>query len=234
MLRNVVIFLLLSVSLLPNRLAAQMSHIGLEMGYGDYSMHNLSSILDETMSSQQLRPVCVSNFPGYVNFGAYLGIERKYFDIGAHYTLMSTGSRYSLEDYSGSLTIDALIVGNAFGLYSEVPLYKSSFMRFFLCVEGGIVLNDLTIEESFRMDDAYGGGEMFERSGYESSDFYIKPYIKMEYTALKNLGVFLSVGEYIDLTSNNMHEKGSFFDKTTLVVDWLGIRASLGLTYRFQ
>ena len=60
--------------------------------------------------SQQLRPVCVSNFPGYVNFGAYLGIERKYFDIGAHYTLMSTGSRYSLEDYSGSLTIDALIV----------------------------------------------------------------------------------------------------------------------------
>jgi hypothetical protein len=234
MLRNVVILLFLTVSLLSNRLAAQMSHIGLETGYGEYNMYNISSILEDAMESNYLKPVCVSNFPGYVYFRPYLGIERKHITIGGHYTLMSTGARYSIEDYSGSYRFDALIVGNAFGLYGETPLYKTTFMRFYAGVEGGIVLNKLTLNETFRMDEVYEADELNEETVLESNDFYVKPYFKFEYTPLNNLGVSLSVGHYFDMTDNNMRLADSYFDETNMHVDWFGLRASLGVTFRLQ
>src|ERR1035437_7511902 len=94
----IAIFLLIALS---NNLTAQKTIVGFDTGFGTYEMTQTKQILENSMNTNVLQPHRVSDFPGYLFFRPYLEIEYPYFNLGIAYTLMSTGSRYSIRDYSG-------------------------------------------------------------------------------------------------------------------------------------
>jgi hypothetical protein len=214
------IIILLLLTALSNQLTAQKTSFGFETGYGTYQMTEIKQLLETSMSSNVLQPQCTSNFPGYIYFRPYVVFEYRNFNIGVAYTLMSTGARYSIHDYSGDYKLDAQIVGNAVGLFLELPLYTNDKLKFFIAAEGGIIYNKINIKEILQLNDIGQPYYDHNNSSLTSKNIFAKPYLKAEYKIAKNINSTISIGYHKDITQN--------------VADWDGIRAGIGISYKFE
>lgn len=201
-------------------LTAQKINIGYDIGYGTYEMTEIKQIIETSMSSNVIQPHKTDNFPGYIYFRPYLCIEYKHFNLGVGYTLMSTGARYSIHDYSGEYKLDAQIVGNAVGLFLELPIYTSDRLKFLIAAEGGIILNKINIKESLQLNDIGQPYNEQNNSNLTSYNLFAKPYLKAQYKIAKNINSTISIGYHKDITQ--------------IVADWDGIRACIGICYNFE
>ena len=227
--KYIIIFFLLLVQL--NNLTAKKINFGMETGYGTYDMTQTKHILETTMNSTVLQPKCIHNFPGYLYFRPYVGFDYQYFNIGIGYTLMSTGARYSIHDYSGEYKFDAQIVGSAASLFLEIPVYTIHRFKFLIASEGGIIYNKMKLDEFFQLNDI-----VQQQDGYNltSDNFFIKPYLKTEYKIWKSISSTISIGYHKDLSAKNMHIKGDNSRTTEFIADWDGLRASIGICFSFD
>ena len=212
--------IILFLTSLSNHLTAQKINIGCEAGYGTYEMTQIKQILETSISSNILQPQCTSNFPGYMYFRPFMEVEYRYLNIGVAYTLMSTGARYSIHDYSGVYKLDAQIVGNAVGLFLELPIYSIDRLKFLIAAEGGIIFNKINITESLQLNNIGQPYNEQNNSNLTSNNLFVKPYLKAEYNIAKNINSTISVGYHKDITQN--------------IADWDGIRASIGICYNFE
>lgn len=210
---------------------AQSTFLGFDIGYGIYEMSDNKEIIESYISSNGLQPHCVSNFPGYLFYRPYFGVEAQHLNFGIAYTLMSTGSRYSLHDYSGEYLFDAQIVGHAFAAFAETPIYSLKGLRFLIAAESGIVYNSMNLSETFQLGETYSQQDDYD---FESYNYFIKPYLKVEYGIRKRIKANVSIGYHMDLKANNMHLKGDDMSESDFVSDWDGIRASIGISYRLD
>lgn len=214
---TILIFLLLAQL---NNLTAQKINLGYEAGYGTYEMTEIKSILETSMNSNVLQPKRTDNFPGYLYFRPYLGVEYRNFNLGVGYTLMSTGARYTIQDYSGEYKLDAQIVGNAVGLFLELPIYTNDRFKFLIAAEGGIIFNKINIKESLQLNDIGQPYNEQNNSNQTSKNLFAKPYLKAEYKIAKNINSTISIGYHKDINQ--------------IVADWDGIRAGIGICYNFE
>jgi len=230
--KYIILFFLLIVQL--NNLTAQKTYFGFDAGYGTYEMTEIKHVLENSMNTNVLQPHCVSDFPGYLFFRPYLGIEYRYLNLGFAYTLMSTGSRYSIHDYSGEYKFDAQIVGNAAGAFAEIPVYSFRRFKFLIAAEGGIILNKMKLNETFQLNDIDQQYNQQNEYNLASNNFFIKPYIKAEYKVWKSISSTISVGYHKDIDEKNMHIEGDDSRKSEFIADWDGLRASIGISFRFE
>ena len=98
-----------------NNPAAQTTNFGIDAGFGTYEMTQVKQSLETVIKANALNPQCTHNFPGYLFFRPYMEFVYGPFNTGLSYTLMSTGARYSIRDYSGEYKLDAQIIGNTAG-----------------------------------------------------------------------------------------------------------------------
>lgn len=223
----ITIFLLIALS---NNLTAQKTNFGFDTGYGTYEMTGIKQTLENSMNMNVLQPHCVSNFPGYLFFRPYLGIEYRYLNIGIAYTLMSTGSRYSIHDYSGEYKFDAQIVGNAAGAFAEIPIYSIKRFKFLIAAESGIIHNRMKLDESFQLTGIYDQHDDYQLT---SINIFVKPYLKAEYEIWKNISTNILIGYHKDIIANKMHLEGDNLNVSNFSANWDGIRASIGISYRY-
>ncbi|HEY6915445.1 MAG TPA: hypothetical protein VI413_12275 [Paludibacter sp.] len=223
----IAILLLIALS---NNLTAQKTIVGFDTGFGTYEMTQNKLILENSMKSNPLQPQSIHNFPGYLYFRPYLGVEYRYLNIGIAYTLMSTGSRYSIHDYSGEYKFDAQIIGHAGGLFAEIPIYTIQRFKFLIAAEGGIIFNKMKLEETFQLNVAE---QYNQQSEYNllSDNFFIKPYLKAEYKIREGLCSTFSIGYHKDIIAKNMNLESDDSGLTNFIADWDGIRASIGLSF---
>jgi hypothetical protein len=201
-------------------LTAQKINIGYDIGYGTYEMTEIKHILETSISSNVIQPHQTDNFPGYIYFRPYLSAIYKHFNIGVSYTLMSTGARYSIHDYSGDYKLDAQIVGNAVGIFFELPIYTSERLKFLIATEGGIIFNKINIKESLQLNDIGRPYNAQNKSNQTDNNLFAKPYLKAEYKITRNINATLSIGYHKDITQ--------------IGADWDGIRSSIGICYNFE
>lgn len=211
--------------------SAQKAFIGFDMGYGAYEMTENKQVLERQMLFNALQPHCVSNFPGYLFFRPHLQIEYQRINMGIAYTLKSTGSRYSLHDYSGDYKLDAQIVGHTISLFGETPVYAFKGFKCLLAAESGIIFNTMKINESFQLLDTY-----YEQEDYnlESTNIFLKPYVKVEYAIMKRINANIMVGYHKDLKAKKMHLENDGMSVSDFEANWDGIRSSLGISYRLN
>jgi hypothetical protein len=214
-----------------NTAYAQKTFVGFDTGFGTYRMDENKLIIESIMRNYSFRPQPVSNFPGYLFFRTYIGIEYQYLNVGLAYTLMSTGTRYSMHDYSGDYKFDTQIVGNSAGVFIEIPVYSFKNYKFYIASEGGLILNKMKLDESLQLIDVYN---QQENTNLKSTNFFIKPYLKVDYSIAKNISANIVIGYHKDLVANNMY----LVDDNTMVsnfkADWEGIRTSIGVSYKFD
>ena len=224
----IAILLLIALS---NNLTAQKTYFGFDTGYGTYQMTEIKHILENSMNTDVLQPHRVSNFPGYLFFRPYLGVKYQYFNLGIAYTLMSTGSRYSIHDYSGEYKFDAQIVGNTAGVFAEIPIYSFEKFKFLIAAESGIIRNKMKLDESIQLT-----GISHQQNDYNltSINIFVKPYLKAEYEIRKNISTNILIGYHKDIIANKMHLEGDKLSVSEFVADWDGIRASIGISYSFE
>lgn len=227
--KYIILFLLLIVQL--NNLNAQKTYLGFDTGYGIYEMAENKHIIGSSMNLNVLQPHCVSDFPGYLFFRPYLGIEYQHLNFGITYTLMSTGSRYSIHDYSGEYKFDAQIVGNAAGAFAEIPIYSFDRFKFLIAAESGVIINKMKLNESVQLTDVYNQQDDYN---LKSINVYVKPYLKAEYKIMKSISVNFLIGYHKDVIAKKMHLEGDNLSVSDFIADWDGIRTSIGMSYRFD
>jgi hypothetical protein len=225
------IFILLSLILLLTNTTAQKAYFGFDTGYGTYEMSENKEVIKGYISSNELQPHCVSNFPGYIFFRPYLEIEYQHLNIGVAYTLLSTGSRYSIHDYTGDYKFDSQIIGNTFAMFAETPLYSFNKFKLLIAAESGCVFNKMKLTESFQFLDTYNQQEDYK---LESINFFIKPYLKGEYEIGAKINANIVFGYHIDLKANHMQLNDDDRSESEFVANWIGIRTSIGITYRLD
>lgn len=225
------IILFFSLIVLLNNLSAQKTYFGFDTGFGTYEMTEIKHILESSMKTNVLQPHRVSNFPGYLFFRPYLKIEYQYLNLGIAYTLMSTGSRYSIHDYSGEYKFDAQIVGNTAGLFAEVPVYSFKGFKFLIAAESGLIFNKMNLDESLQLTEVYNQQDDYNLT---SINIFVKPYLKAEYEIWKNLSTNILIGYHKDIIANKMHLEGDNLSVSDFIAKWDGIRTSIGISYRFE
>ena len=223
--------ILFSFILLLNQLTAQKLHLSFDTGYGTYQMTGIKNILEKSMEMNEIQPHCVSNFPGYLFFRPYLTIEYRYSNIGIAYTLMSTGSRYSIHDYSGEYKFDTQIIGRTVSIFAEIQLLSYDDFKLLVATEIGIIFNTMNLSEDIQLSDI-----SHQQNGYNlrSINNFAKPYLKAVYKIRQNVSANISFGYHVDIIANRMHLEGNNSSVTGFYADWDGIRTSIGISYRFN
>jgi hypothetical protein len=225
------LFLFFSFIVLLNSLTAQKTYVGFDTGYGTYAMTDIKHVLENSMNTNVLQPHRVSNFPGYLFFRPYIEIEYQYLNLGIAYTLMSTGARYSIHDYSGEYKFDAQITGNTGGVFVEIPVYSCRKFKFLIATESGIILNKMKLDESMQLTNIYHQQDDYN---FTSINIFVKPYLKAEYEICKNISTNILIGYHKDIIANKMHLDGDNLSVSNFIANWDGIRTSLGIFYRFD
>ncbi|MDD2796990.1 MAG: hypothetical protein PHV20_00200 [Bacteroidales bacterium] len=225
------LILFFSIIVLLNNITAQKTYFGFETGYGTYSMTQIKQILENSMNTNEIQPHRVSNFPGYLLFRPYLEIEYQYFNLGVAYTLLSTGSRYSIHDYSGEYKLNAQIVGNAVGMFAEIPISSFKNFKFLISAEGGIIFNKIKLNENIQLTDIY-----HQQDGYNltSINIFVKPYLKLEYQIWKNISTNIVIGYHKDVIAKKMHLEDDNSRESDFNANWDGLRTSIGVSYLFE
>jgi len=225
------IILFFSLIVLLNKLSAQKTHFGFDTGYGTYEMTEIKHSFKSSMNANVFKPHCVSDFPGYIFFRPYLEIEYQYLNIGIAYTLMSTGTRYSIYDYSGEYKFDAQIVGNSAGVFAEIPVYSFKSLKILLAAESGIIFNKMKLDENIQLKEIFQQQDDYNLT---SNNIFVKPYLKAKYKIWKNLSSNILIGYHKDIFAKKMHLEDDNLSVTELIADWDGIRTSIGISYRFD
>jgi hypothetical protein len=222
------LFVLVTFAILSENTTAQKANFGFDTGYGTYQMTENRQVLKNTMRSIVLQPQCVNDFPGYLFFRPHFEVEFHNVNIGIAYTLMSTGSRYSIRDYSGEYTFDALIKGNSLAAFAEIPVYAYKNLRFLLAAESGIIINQMKIYESLQLQDNF---KRQEDNSFKSRNMFLKPYLKAQYKLIGRLNTHITMGYHKDLGSKKMILGGDDL-KSKFVSDWDGMRSGIGMSFQ--
>lgn len=227
--KSVILFFFLLILL--NNITAQKILLSFDTGYGTYQMTSIKNILEKSMEMNAIQPHRVSNFPGYLFFRPYLTIEYQHVNIGVAYTLMSTGSRYSLHDYSGEYKFDTQMIGNAAGIFAEIPLFSSDDFKLLVAAEMGIVYNEMKLSEDLQLTNI--NPQQYDYNLMSINNF-VKPYLKATYKIRQNISANVLFGYHVDIIANKMHLEGNNVSVTDFYADWDGIRTSIGISYRLK
>lgn len=204
-------------------------------GYGSYTMGELKEFQSEVLSSVGFPVELTDNYPDYYNYeiGLMYMLKSQGQKVGVSFGGMSTGSRATLTDYSGSYVLDNVVNGYKVGAIYEIGLTKLN--NFEVAFNGNLsyLRTQYELEESLQL-----GGSGFNESLQLISDgVCFEPRIKIS-VPLKRFQISLQTGYFIDFSAA-LHLKG---DKDAKIgvgdepvgADFSGYRLNAVLSYRIN
>lgn len=169
-----VLFLLFSFS----NTFSQNVVAGLKSGFGFYQMEELRSLNNRIIRSTRLDVQNVDDYPAFLFYQPHFSIYWERIELGVSWSFNSTGSRYSLKDYSGEYRYDTRIKSFGPALMLNLRLYQARKLGIFIYNTVGLLDSKLELEEYLKLFETV----MFEESiKFESKDVIWEPGIKVEY-----------------------------------------------------
>jgi hypothetical protein len=185
------LFCVLSIS----SVEAQLIKYSFQFGYGSVTMTELKEYDERRISLIRLGPEQIENYPSYFYYQPSLSIGLEQIDIGFAYTYHSSGSRYSLVDYSGSYLYDSRISVNAPGILAEGILNPQRKLQFSWYGELGLLFTKLVLEETLE-----AGTETLidDIDDFHATSGYLEPGMNMGY-CIGMVKFYVSLGYLLQL-----------------------------------
>ena len=224
------LFLVIIFLSLTGIVKAQVNVSG-RIGLGFYSMSSLKDYQEKRIEALSPIPAeIVTEFPPYINYKAFISFPGKdnQTRFRFYYGFQTTGSRISLADYSGSLTLDLVVNGHMIGAEYEAfstPVFKVINLKGYLCFG--------TTTTVLKMDDHLVVGEENQGSSYTfySHGIDIEPGLRATYKYKKlefgvSLGYLQDAVLYFYLKGNKDVKLG--YDSEHLTYPgWSGVRLGM-------
>jgi len=146
-----------------NLVHAQVNISG-RIGLGFYSMNSLKDYQDKRIEALIPIPAeIMTEFPPYINYKAFISFPGKdnRTRFRFYYGFQTTGSRISLADYSGNLTLDMVVNGHMLGAEYEAfsrQVLKVINLKGYLCLGATTTI--------LKMDDHLEVGEEKQDASY--------------------------------------------------------------------
>lgn len=213
-----------------NLVQAQVDISG-RVGVGFYSMYSLKEYQEKRIEALSPIPAkIVTEFPPYINYKAFISFpgtdNRTRFRF--YYGFQTTGSRISLADYSGNLTLDMVVNGHMLGAEFEAfstPVFKVINLKGYLCLG--------TTTTVLKMDDhlEVGTEKQDASNTFYSHSIDLEPGLRATYK-YKKLEFGISLG-YLQDAVLNFYMKGNKdvklgYDSEHLTFPgWSGVRLGM-------
>ena len=133
------------------RLDAQTTRFGFETGIGSFQMTDLKNEMIRVIQTNTLQPKVVSNFPNYVYFQPSITLCNNNRNWGISLTLISTGARASIRDYSGEYRYDNNVIGYGTSWFEELRFYNDKKFSLYFHSDLGLLYSNLNLNEYFRI-----------------------------------------------------------------------------------
>jgi hypothetical protein len=192
------LFLAILFLLLTDLVKAQVCVSG-RIGIGFYSMSSLKTYQDKQLENLGDIPAqIVSDFPPYINYKAFISFPRKDYRtrFRFYYGYQTTGSRISLADYSGELTLDLVVNGHMVGTEIEAfstLIFDKIDLRGYFCL--GTTTSILKLNNNLEV----GEEKLNESYIFYSHGLDVEPGLRATYK-YKKLDFGLSLGYFLDGT----------------------------------
>lgn len=215
--------------------SAQNVKFSFETGVGTYSMTDLKSFINTSTKDNPLDPVMVSNFPPYFYFSPSISLGIKNHNLGTRFSLISSGARSSIKDYSGEYRFDGTVSGFGSALFDEVYIHRSEKYGVLFRLDIGGIYSKLKLHEFFQLNDIEQLNESYH---FFSMNLYTLPGLKFDYNISENFSLFANAGYHIDIFKSPLYIEGSkrnmyLTDRNSQVkVNWNGVRIGLGISYK--
>ena len=225
--RNMLLLLLLCPL---SFISGQEVFFGLQSGIGWYKMEELKYFNSGINKSSSIESRLIDDYPPYIYFQPYVSLNWERMEVGICYSFHSTGSRYSLQDYSGEYLFDTRISSEGPAILFNFRIIQLSSFRFLVYNEIGLQKTKMVLDESLYL----GSDEVFDESyKFTSTDFYWEPGVKVGYP-VASLLFEVNVGYVLQSDGDGLEFQGAR-NKGFLQVagenvhaGWNGLR--LGLT----
>ncbi len=235
--RKHIIYLIFLIQL-SNNLNAQTIKLGFETGIGNYQMTYLKSVINSAVENNTLQPKIVTNFPAYLYYQPSISFCKETHNWGFNFTLLSTGARASIRDYSGEYRFDNTVVGYAPGFFEEFRIFRIKDLSLFLRADAGILSSSIQFKEYFKVNSQTYIDDSWKVICY---GLFTKPSIKATYSLSNKLNFEADLGYHFDLYNGSFHSetdpityfRHAFFQSGNKL-SWNGFRFGLACTYSFS
>lgn len=210
--------------------------IQLQGGLGSYSMADMKD-LDRFITNQITLPLHqTNNFPSYWFYkGALLFNINRNLSFGPMYAFHSTGSRYSLADYSGQYYFDDLVQAHSLGVTFNYLMTTDFNLNWGFYLDGGMSFSKIKFKEHLELVDIEN--QMNDNSYAKETSFFVEPGICFSYP-IKFIEPGIHIGYLFPVSHKGLKENESeqyFYlpDGEKAKTGWNGGRVSLAVTIPF-
>jgi hypothetical protein len=206
----------------PVFVQAQEIVAGYSFGYGKYLLDDMKTLQEKGVKNAQTifkNYKSTETFPEGFFHDAYFGVKFSFHEIGLKYDYLTSGGRNHLADYSGEISEDVLVSGNALGLYYKIHFFSLPLNNLFrLTAHAGIatgaIYNKMDDKQFFSLYDPksnINGGygyivngntgdfeEIDETIKYRSTNWYVQPNIGIQLGFKNKIFLNISAGYLFD------------------------------------
>ncbi|MDP4291486.1 MAG: hypothetical protein Q8908_10435 [Bacteroidota bacterium] len=183
------LFLILALIVSTIALKAQIIYIGVGGGGGTFQMNSVKEFNQSIVNQLPFTPVVKDNFPPYFFFkGEVICALPKNLSLGIDLSTTSTGSRFTLADYSGKYTLDNIQNGFFTGLkllYGNGAGYLKGFN---ISLESGTAFSKMMVNEDLKV----GQESQKDNMDFSAMGFFVQP----------GLCYYLDIGSKVKVCAN--------------------------------
>jgi hypothetical protein len=210
--------------------------VEINSGIGTYNHDDLKSFQDYLLTFAPPHTRAVAKFPPYLYYSAsFENILNNRHLIGVNFTLLTSGGRNDIKDYSGEYSLDLHINGIGAGL--QYRYIVNSFKNFdiYAKARAGFIFSTFYMKERLNLiqSDTTTTSEHFR-----AMNIYFEPSIGITWNFWKRISLDFSLGYEIDTKGSLLLENTKQFialpSGQPITTDWSGFRALAGVSYKIR
>ncbi|MFC0877713.1 hypothetical protein ACE01N_14035 [Saccharicrinis sp. FJH2] len=177
MLQKIIIITLLTAYISP--VSSQNLQIDYGIDYQSYEMSNLKELTNTIFKTVPFDAQITSNFPPYARHqisGLY-SINNN-LKLGFSFTYLTTGSRISRADYSGSYNFDMIINGYSPGIKGQVKISDFKLVSMYFYNSIGLTFSILKLNESLNIVEYEPHTSI---DNFISTNMFFEPGLRLEH-----------------------------------------------------
>ena len=218
--RFIILLLLMNI----HSVYAQKVAFEYTLGYGSYQLHDVEEFQRKMVNSIPIALTKNSFFPNYWIHSGTVGYISGQHYPGVNLSFLSTGSRMTTADYSGSYELDLILRGIRLGGFyryyiNSIDINKSP--HFFVQISSGVLFSHMDIKEKLNV----GRYTNNERLHIYSKGTYVEPSVGISHFFTNWLSSSFLCGYEFDFGGTLKHEGQELQPKVKM--KWNGIRTYL-------
>lgn len=210
--------------------------VEINSGLGTYRHDDLKRFQDYMLTFAPAHSREVAKFPPYFYYSAsFENIVNTKNLIGVNFTLLTSGGRNNIKDYSGEYSLDLHI--NGIGAGFQYRYIFKSFKSFDLYAKAraGLMFSTFYMKESL---DLIQADSTKTTEHFHAENIYCEPSVGIIWNFWKRLSLDFSLGYEIDTKGSLLYENSKYFISfppgQPLTIDWSGFRAVAGVSYKIR